>query len=102
MTMKNRHRNHEKVGPKRGEQRMADEARAQRPAEDARAQRAAEERAQDAARRAQDATRQSAHDAIRMSDELGKLGAETMSVWMRINQEVWRDVLDLHSSTTRE
>ena len=37
-----------------------------------------------------------------MSDELSKLGAETMTVWMRINQEVWRDVLNLQSNTTRE
>ena len=84
---------------------MAEEGRAQRSAEEARAQRVAEEaRAQgaEAAKRSQEAARQSAQDTLRMSDELGKLGAETMTVWMRINQEVWRDVLDLHSSTTRE
>jgi hypothetical protein len=99
--MKKHHHNRNKVGPTGGEPRMADEARAQRTAEEARAQRTADEaRAQE--KRNQEAARQSAQETVRMSDELGKLGAETMAVWMRINQEVWRDVLDLQSSTTRE
>ena len=81
---------------------MADEARGQRTAEEARAQRAAEERAQETAKRAQEAARSSAQDARRMSDELGTLGAETMTAWLRMNQAVWRDVLELQSATARE
>ena len=37
-----------------------------------------------------------------MADDLSRLGAETLAVWARINQQVWRDALDLGSSTARE
>jgi hypothetical protein len=62
----------------------------------------AQARIQETTRRAQDNVRRTAHEAVNAADEVARLGAETVAVWTRINQEVWRDVLDLGASTARE
>src|SRR5439155_6820861 len=59
-------------------------------------------RGQDTANRTQQSAQLSTQEAVGIPDELARLGAESISVWMRINQEVWRDVMDLGAKTVRE
>ena len=59
-------------------------------------------RGQDTAKRTQESAPRSTQEALRISDELARLSAESIWVCTRINQEVWRDVMDLGAKTVRE
>jgi hypothetical protein len=62
----------------------------------------AQARSQEAMRRTQETARRGVQDAVQMSEELARLGAETMTVWTRVNQQVWRDMMDLGSKTSQQ
>ena len=59
-------------------------------------------RSQEAMKRTQESARRNIQDVAHMSDELTRLGAETMTVWTRVNRQVWRDMMDLGSKTSQQ
>jgi hypothetical protein len=59
-------------------------------------------RGQDTAKRTPESEPRSTQEALRISEELARLSAESIWVWTRINQKVWRDVMDLGAKTVRE
>jgi hypothetical protein len=62
----------------------------------------AQARTQEAMRRTQESARRSVQEAVHVSEELTRLGAETVTVWTRVNQQVWRDMMDLGSKASQQ